>query len=39
MNQANLPECPEDEDEGVNGAKPVAYPLPGANCNRIESLF
>ena len=37
---AGLPECPNDEDDDhtVKGAEPVAYPKPGANCVRVDSL-
>ena len=37
---AGLPECPNDEDDDhtVNGAEPVAYPKPNANCVRVDSL-
>ena len=33
-----LPDCPEDDDEKVNGANAVAHPAPGANCRRTEAL-
>ena len=37
---AHLPACPNDEDDDktVNGAEPVAYPKPDANCVRVDSL-
>ena len=37
---AGLPECPntEDDDPTVKGAPAVAYPKPGANCVRVDSL-
>ena len=37
---AGLPECPntEDDDPTLNGKEPVAYPKPGANCVRVDSL-
>ena len=38
---AGLPECPDDEgdDPTVDGKDPVAYPLPGANCRKLQNLL
>jgi hypothetical protein len=35
---AGLPECPntEDDDPTINGAAPVPYPRPNANCRTVD---
>ena len=34
----DLPECPDDDDEKVDGADAIAYPKPGANCRQADAL-
>ena len=36
--EKDLPECPDDDDEKIDGADAVAYPKPGANCRQTDAL-